>query len=259
MSIEDKSFDDIDAMMETLASGYQSPVKSCVSKCTHEERKKMAKSTFEKRWLRDVEVIRNSPVKPANRIRPVLSTTDHDRRETLVSNERDTCSSKISHPRPRGDSGSSDYSDSSESTATESSDNFQSSSSSFDISGDNSDTDSDDEDVTTFKCGGGARQLIPQWAKGYELIANIDQQFNDASEAFVDPSTIFKPVPTCNLEDVFKSKNKTRIRRERKSTGKWSVDQLTIAEMENYREEMGYASSPVAWYAAEMKKLSATA
>jgi len=244
----DKSFDDIDAMMETLTTSYQSPVKACQSKCTDEERRQTARSTFEKRWRRDVEVIRNSPVKPANRIRPMVSRTDHERRETLLANER--CSSN---------SGSSDDSDSAESSGTESSDNFQSSSSSFDIATIDSGTDSDDEDTTTFKCGGEIRQFIPSWAKGDELLANIDRQYNDASDAFVDPSTIFKAVPSCNLDEVFKSNNKTRIRRERRSTGKWSLDKLTLAEMDSYREEMGYASSPVAWHAAELKKMSLTA
>ncbi len=127
-------------------------------------------------------------------------------------------------------------------------------------SSDDVETDSDDEDdFMTFKCGSGPRQIIPQWAKGEELQARIWSQFSEASDAFVDPSTIFGYVNTCNLDDIFHSHgSSTRLRRERRSTGRWSVDKLTQGELDDYREAMGYSSSPCALHDAQNKKFSST-
>lgn len=252
---EDQSFDDIDAMMALLASGAQSPIKASRPRHSEIDRKNMARKTFEKRWLRDMETLK---IPTTNRITPKPLATAEDCRQTLLANDRKAPCGQVSMvPESECRSGS-DSTSSFDSDATEAWESVPSTSSSmaaFDGTSDgssveitcgDSDASSDDEEeISSFKCGSEPRQLIPEWAKGTELQEHIRLQFDCASETIIDPSTIFNPIAECDLAEIFKSNSKSRIRRKRRSTGKWSLDKLTTFEMDQYRDAMGYSPSPL--------------
>jgi hypothetical protein len=54
----------------------------------------------------------------------------------------------------------------------------------------------------------------------------------------LDPETIFPPVLSCTLEEIFDQK-KSRYNR-RTSSANWSKDGVTVHEIVNYKRTMGY-------------------
>lgn len=101
---------------------------------------------------------------------------------------------------------------------------------SYEISPYKEDEDSDDDDERP-------RKPVPNWARSGPL--GIQLRFQEAT----DPDAIFQaPDRTCDLKDMFQTNGNKRKRdwNRRSSSGNWNDDQLSHAEIMQYRRVMGY-------------------
>jgi hypothetical protein len=81
------------------------------------------------------------------------------------------------------------------------------------------------------------KKKVPTWAQKQNLLPALEAQYANR-DGRLDPETIFPPVATCNLEDIFDQK-KSRFNR-RTSSANWSKDGVTINEIVAYKRTMGY-------------------
>ncbi len=82
------------------------------------------------------------------------------------------------------------------------------------------------------------KKPIPSWAQKAQLEQAQLRQLH------VDPDAIFGVCrKTCNLADVFEGGKKKKCFVERKSTGNWIRDQLSLQEEESYKRQMGQLKS----------------
>jgi hypothetical protein len=88
-----------------------------------------------------------------------------------------------------------------------------------------------DEEENEYKSG------IPAWARGAQLAAALERQFNEQNP--INPDTIFAEFFTCNLQHIFDTKKKRYVTRG--SSGNWLQDRLTLPERLAYQKAMGYA------------------
>lgn len=79
------------------------------------------------------------------------------------------------------------------------------------------------------------KKKVPTWAQKKNLYPALEKQYAGGQ---LDPETIFPPVTTCNLEDIFDQK-KSRYNR-RTSSANWSKDGVTQNEIVSYKRTMGY-------------------
>jgi hypothetical protein len=86
--------------------------------------------------------------------------------------------------------------------------------------------------------------MIPEWAKPQNLIAALNKQYGLGGNIPVDPDTIFPEVNTCNLEEIFGTREgKSGAYSTRTSSAKWDDDQFSLVERRNYRAFLGFRSS----------------
>lgn len=87
------------------------------------------------------------------------------------------------------------------------------------------------------------KKNVPEWARPQNLLNALKKQSGmlPGTKA-IDPDKIFAPVTTCNLEEIFPSRVRKRFRK-RYSTGNWSKDAASDAELFLYRKQMGYGKN----------------
>lgn len=81
------------------------------------------------------------------------------------------------------------------------------------------------------------KKKVPTWAQKQNLLPALENQYANR-DGQLDPETIFPPVTTCNLEDIF-DQSKTR-HKQRTSSANWSKDGVTHTEIVAYKRTMGY-------------------
>jgi len=81
------------------------------------------------------------------------------------------------------------------------------------------------------------KKKVPKWAQKQNLLPALENQYANR-DGRLDPETIFPPVTTCNLEDIFDQKKRRYIRRT--SSANWSKDGVTVNEIVAYKRTMGY-------------------
>jgi inner centromere protein len=91
-------------------------------------------------------------------------------------------------------------------------------------------SDDDDDDENAEK----PKKPIPEWARGPNLEAAIHAQYGPG--AAVNPENLFGAVLSCELESIFQAKKKRYAKRT--SSGIWTADALTAAELAKYRAEL---------------------
>lgn len=96
-----------------------------------------------------------------------------------------------------------------------------------------SDTDDSDSESHHHR----QKKKVPKWAQKHNLLPALEKQYANL-DGRLDPETIFPPVATCNLEDIFDQK-KSRYKR-RTSSANWSKDGVTVNEIVAYKRTMGY-------------------
>lgn len=96
-----------------------------------------------------------------------------------------------------------------------------------------SDTDDSDSESHHHR----QKKKVPKWAQKHNLLPALENQYANM-DGRLDPETIFPPVATCNLEDIFDQK-KSRYNR-RTSSANWSKDGVTVNEIVAYKRTMGY-------------------
>eukprot|EP00550_Attheya_septentrionalis_P005898 CAMPEP_0198286794 /NCGR_PEP_ID=MMETSP1449-20131203/5765_1 /TAXON_ID=420275 /ORGANISM="Attheya septentrionalis, Strain CCMP2084" /LENGTH=665 /DNA_ID=CAMNT_0043984599 /DNA_START=89 /DNA_END=2083 /DNA_ORIENTATION=- len=84
-----------------------------------------------------------------------------------------------------------------------------------------------------------AKKKIPAWAQRTNLLKALQKQFDPSVNRY-DPDVLFSEVQTCDLTAIFGPSEKRQYR-ERKSTGNWTNDQVTVAEKLTYKRKMGYS------------------
>eukprot|EP00978_Attheya_sp_CCMP212_P035921 scaffold159160_cov58-Attheya_sp.AAC.6 len=84
-----------------------------------------------------------------------------------------------------------------------------------------------------------AKKKIPAWAQRTNLLRALQKQFDPSVNRY-DPDVLFSEVQTCDLTAIFGPSEKRQYR-ERKSTGNWTNDQVTVAEKLTYKRKMGYS------------------
>ena len=94
-------------------------------------------------------------------------------------------------------------------------------------------SDSDDSETESRR----QKKKVPTWAQKQNLLPALEAQYANR-DGRLDPETIFPPVMTCNLEDIFDQK-KSRYNR-RTSSANWSKDGVTMNEIVAYKRTMGY-------------------
>ena len=96
-------------------------------------------------------------------------------------------------------------------------------------------SDTDDSESESYKHR--QRKKVPSWAQKQKLLPALERQYAN-SDGRLDPETIFPPVLTCNLDDIFDQK-KSRYR-QRTSSANWSKDGVSHTEIVAYKRTMGY-------------------
>jgi hypothetical protein len=96
-------------------------------------------------------------------------------------------------------------------------------------------SDTDDSESESYQHR--KRKNVPSWAQKAKLLPALERQYGNR-DGQLDPETIFPPVMTCNLDDIFDQK-KSRYR-QRTSSANWSKDGVTHTEIVAYKRTMGY-------------------
>lgn len=81
------------------------------------------------------------------------------------------------------------------------------------------------------------KKKIPKWAQKQNLIPVLERQFLDGPHR-IDPDSIFHEVSSCDLEAIFGKKKQKYS--QRKSTGDWRKDRVTVSEKLVYKRKMGF-------------------
>ena len=97
-------------------------------------------------------------------------------------------------------------------------------------------SDSCDDSSDESDCGK-PKKRVPAWAKSANLIPALERQFKDGPDR-VDPETIFPPIESCNLTEIFGERKPRFVRRT--SSGNWTNDRVTIQEQLAYKRQMGF-------------------
>lgn len=79
------------------------------------------------------------------------------------------------------------------------------------------------------------KKKVPKWAQKHNLLPALERQYAGGR---LDPESIFPPVVTCNLEDIF-DQSRSRFK-QRTSSANWSRDGVTVKEIVAYKRTMGY-------------------
>ncbi|CBJ33592.1 conserved unknown protein [Ectocarpus siliculosus] len=79
--------------------------------------------------------------------------------------------------------------------------------------------------------------FVPEWATNEGIAAALERQYG--GDKPINPNKIFVDFYTCSLETIFDTNKK---KWDRKSTGDWMSDRLTIAEKLAYDRAMGYVT-----------------
>jgi len=87
-----------------------------------------------------------------------------------------------------------------------------------------------------------SKKKIPEWAKPKNLMKALKRQEGvEPGSKKMDPDRIFAPVTTCDLSEIFPTRIRKRFKK-RFSTGNWSKDTVSEAELAIYRRQMGFAT-----------------
>jgi hypothetical protein len=78
---------------------------------------------------------------------------------------------------------------------------------------------------------------IAVWAQRQNLLPALQEQFLDGPKK-MDPDKIFHDIFTCDLEAIF-GKKKSKYQ-DRRSTGNWTKDKVTLQERDAYSRQMGF-------------------
>lgn len=81
------------------------------------------------------------------------------------------------------------------------------------------------------------RKPIAVWAQRQNLLPALQEQFLDGPKK-MDPDKIFHDIFTCDLEAIF-GKKKSKYQ-DRRSTGNWTKDKVTLQERDAYSRQMGF-------------------
>lgn len=81
------------------------------------------------------------------------------------------------------------------------------------------------------------RKPIASWAQRQNLLPALQAQFIDGPNK-IDPDKIFHDIFTCDLEEIF-GKKKSKYQ-DRRSTGNWTRDKVTLQERDAYSRQMGF-------------------
>ena len=85
-----------------------------------------------------------------------------------------------------------------------------------------------------------SKRKVAEWAKPENLMEVLKRQAGMVpGHKAIDPDQIFAPVTTCNLSEIFPSKIRKRFKK-RYSTGNWTKDNASDAEIFLYRKQMGF-------------------
>ncbi len=96
-------------------------------------------------------------------------------------------------------------------------------------------SDTDDSESESYQQR--KKKKVPSWAQKQNLLPALENQYANRNGR-LDPETIFPPVTTCNLYEIFDQK-KSRYR-QRTSSANWSKDGVTHTEIVAYKRTMGY-------------------
>lgn len=81
------------------------------------------------------------------------------------------------------------------------------------------------------------KKKVPTWAQKQNLLPALEAQYANR-DGRLDPETIFPPVTTCSLEDIFDQK-KSRFK-QRTSSANWAKDGVSHTEIVAFKRTMGY-------------------